>query len=121
MIIKEKIKLLLLIIIPSLIIIIIGILEIKYPDMMKGLNDGYTGRGLAGFMMLIFELFLLLTWGKLAGIITIILTLIIMSICIITILQDSELKPTETNQVLTSQARKFITNKGQSFLKKIGR
>lgn len=118
MISKEKIKLLLFIIIPSLIIIIIGILEIKYPDMMKGFDDGYTGKGFAGFIMLIFELFLLLTWGKIAGVITIILTLLIMGICIITILQDSELKQTETNHLLITKAKKFITNKGKSFLKK---
>lgn len=118
MIIKEKIKLLLLIIIPSLIIILIGILEIKYPNAMKGFDDGYTGRHFAGFLLLIIELFLLITWGKITGIITIIFTLLIMSICIMTVIKNSELESTENNQLLMSKTRKFITNKSKSFFKK---
>jgi hypothetical protein len=60
----EKIKW---VVLPSLLVLGIGILEIKYPHALAGFDDGYTGHGKAGFIMLIFELFLMLTWGKIEG------------------------------------------------------
>jgi hypothetical protein len=65
------------IVLPALFIIGLGILEIKFPHAMDGFDDNYTGRGMAGFIMLLIELFLLLTWGKIGGIITIIIGIII--------------------------------------------
>lgn len=59
------------VILPSLLVIGIGILEIQYPHAMDGFDDGYTGRGIAGLIMLLLELFLMLTWGKFGGVLAI--------------------------------------------------
>lgn len=66
--ISEKIKW---IVLPSLLVIGFGILEIKYPNAMDGFDDGYTGRGAAGLILLLVELFLMITWGKIGGIVAI--------------------------------------------------
>lgn len=34
---------------------------------MDGFDDAYTGHGKAGLIMLLLELFLMLTWGKVGG------------------------------------------------------
>jgi uncharacterized membrane protein len=68
-------------VLPSLLIIGIGILEIKYPHALSNFDDGYTGHGIAGFIMLLIELFLMLTWGKIEGIFLIILGIIAIVIC----------------------------------------
>ena len=78
MTIPEKIKW---VVLPSLIVIGIGILEIKYPHAMQGFDDGYTGRGIAGFIMLLFELFLTLTWGTIEGMVLILLGILVIVIC----------------------------------------
>ncbi len=67
---SEKIKW---IILPSLLVIGLGILEIKYPHAMDGFDDNYTGRGIAGLILLFVELFLMITWGKIGGIVTVLL------------------------------------------------
>jgi hypothetical protein len=59
------------VILPSLLVIGIGILEIQYPHAMDGFDDAYTGHGKAGFIMLLLELFLMLTWGKVGGVLAI--------------------------------------------------
>jgi hypothetical protein len=74
-------KINLLVFLPSLLIIGLGILEIKFPHAMNGFDDNYTGRGAAGFIMLLFELFLMLTWGKIEGIILILLGLLLLLVC----------------------------------------
>lgn len=66
----EKIQV---IVFPSLLIMAIGILEIKFPHALAGFDDGYTGRGVAGLIMLLIELFLMLTWGKIEGYLLILL------------------------------------------------
>jgi hypothetical protein len=66
----EKIKL---VVLSSLLVMGIGILEIKYPHALDGFDDGYTGRGLAGLIMLLIELFFMLTWGKIEGYLLILL------------------------------------------------
>lgn len=78
MTITEKLKR---IVLPSLLVIGIGILEIKYPHAMKGLDDGYTGRGVAGIILLLFELFIMLTWGKIGGVVAILLGMLAIVIC----------------------------------------
>lgn len=70
MTITEKIKW---VVLPAFLVIGIGILEINFPHAMDGFDDGYTGRGVAGFIVLLFELFICLTWGKVAGTIAILL------------------------------------------------
>jgi hypothetical protein len=55
------------VVLPSLLVIGIGILEIQYPHTMDGFDDGYTGRGTTGLIMLIIELFFMITWGKIGG------------------------------------------------------
>ena len=59
------------VILPALLFIAIGILQIKFPQIMDNFDDGYTGRGVAGLIMLSIELFLMLTWGKVAGVVSI--------------------------------------------------
>lgn len=73
---------LLLTIIPGLFVIGIGILEINFPHIMDGLDDGYTGSSGAGFILLLFELFLMLTWGKIEGIFLILLGIILLIVCL---------------------------------------
>ena len=58
---------------PGLSIILLGMLAIKFPHAMDGFDDGYTGRGAAGVILLLFELFVMVTWGKISGAIAILL------------------------------------------------
>ncbi len=69
------------IVLPSLLVIGIGILEIKYPHAMDGFNDNYTGHGAAGLFLLLFELFLMLTWGTIGGIVAILLGMLAIVVC----------------------------------------
>ncbi len=66
----EKIKW---VVLSSLLVMGIGILEIKYPHALDGFDDGYTGRGVAGLIMLLIELVFMLTWGKIEGYLLILL------------------------------------------------
>jgi hypothetical protein len=45
----EKIKK---IVLPSVLVMGLGILEIKYPHAMTSFDDNYTGRGISGFIRL---------------------------------------------------------------------
>ena len=72
MTIAAKIKWLIL---PSLLMLGLGTLEIKFPHAMQGFDDGYTGKGVAGLILLLVELFLTLTWGRIEGVILILLAL----------------------------------------------
>ncbi len=74
----EKIQV---VVLPSLLIIGIGILEINYPDALAGFDYGHDLSGLAGLIVLLFELFLMLTWGKIEGYLLIMLGLSIIVIC----------------------------------------
>lgn len=75
----EKSKLInqFIVIIPGLFIIGLGTLEINFPHAMDGFDDAYTGRGRSGFILLLFELLLMVTWGRIAGIILILLGIIL--------------------------------------------
>jgi uncharacterized membrane protein len=96
MTIVEKIKW---VVLPSLLVIGIGILETKFPQALAGFDDGYTGRGLAGFIMLIIELFLMLTWGKFEGILLIIFGILAIMICFFTKKEQAlESSVTENNK-----------------------
>jgi ABC-type sugar transport system permease subunit len=70
------------IILPALLVIGVGVLEINFPHAMDGFDDSYTGRGGAGLIVLLFELFLWLTWGKIGGAIAILLGTIAIVICL---------------------------------------
>lgn len=76
----EKIKWVILL---SLLVIGVGILEISHPDAMDGFKDNYTGRGVAGLIVLLFELFLMLTWGKIGGTFIILLGVLTIIICLL--------------------------------------
>ncbi len=76
--IAEKIKW---VVLPSLLVTIIGVLEIKYPHALAGFDDGYMGHGKAGLIMLIIELFLMITWGKIEGIFLIMFGILAIVIC----------------------------------------
>ena len=66
----EKIQV---IVFPSLLIMAIGILEIHYPDALANFNYGGDLGGIVGLILLLFELFLMLTWGKIEGYLLILL------------------------------------------------
>ncbi|HEY9601824.1 MAG TPA: hypothetical protein V6C85_09455 [Allocoleopsis sp.] len=70
------------VVLPSLLVIGIGILEIKFPHALAGFDDGYAGHGAAGLIMLTFELFLILTWGKVEGGLLIIFGILAIMICL---------------------------------------
>ncbi len=75
---------------PTLIIISLGVLQIKFPEAMNGFDDGYTGRGLAGIIVLLFELFLVLTWSKTGGFVAIILGILILVLCFLPKQQEAK-------------------------------
>jgi hypothetical protein len=74
----EKIKK---IVLPSVLVMGLGILEIKYPHAMTSFDDNYTGRGISGFILLLIELFITFTWGKVGGVMAILLGGIAIIIC----------------------------------------
>ncbi len=70
------------VVLPALFIIGLGVLAVKFPHAMEGLaNDNYTGSGGAGAVLLIFEFFLWLTWGKIGGVIGILLGVTMIVTC----------------------------------------
>jgi len=93
--------------IPSFILIGIGILEIKYPHVMDNFYDGYTGRGISGFILLLIELFIKFTWGKIEGFIAIILGIFFI---VILLLPDLETKNEQTaEEPETNNQKKSLT------------
>lgn len=94
-------------IIPSFILIGIGILEIKYPHLMDNFDDGYAGHGISGFIMLLIELFIKFTWGKIEGFIAIIIGVFFI---VIFLLPDLEIKNEKiAEQAETNTAKKSLT------------
>lgn len=51
MTVAEKLKW---VVLPSVLLIVIGILEVKHPHAMDGFDDGYTGRGATGLILLLY-------------------------------------------------------------------
>ncbi len=98
----EKIQV---VVLPSLLIIGIGILEINYPDALAGFDYGHDLRGLAGLIVLLFELFLMLTWGKIEGYL-----LIILGISIIVIFLWTK-KKREPETSVTENNKNSFTNR----------
>lgn len=96
------------IVLPALILIGIGVLEINFPHVMDNCDDGYTGRGVAGLIVLLFELFLCLTWGKLEGAIAILLGITAIVICL---LPKKEQTETDLVKSLESEDSKSLNNK----------
>jgi hypothetical protein len=79
MTITEKLKW---VVLPSLIVIGIGILEIKFPHAIQDIDGGYAGlRGGSFVFVLAFRLFIMLTWGTIEGVILILLGLLPIVIC----------------------------------------
>jgi hypothetical protein len=68
-------------VLPSLLLMGVGILEIKYSHALAGFDDGYTGHGVAGLILLLIELFLMLTWGTIEGYLLIMLGILAIVIC----------------------------------------
>jgi len=85
------------VILPALIVIGVGVLEINFPHVMDGFNDGYTGRGVAGLILLLFELFVSLTWGKIGGFVAIFLGSTAIVICSLSKSDQVEAKPVKKN------------------------
>lgn len=109
MTIKEKLQW---IILPALFVIAIGIVEINFPHAMEGFDDAYTGRGLAGFILLIFELFLTLTWGKIEGIILILLGMIPIVLCFS---PSSDTKSDTKNKIIPWQLGGYLLSSPLTF------
>ncbi|MBW4482424.1 MAG: hypothetical protein KME14_07770 [Tildeniella torsiva UHER 1998/13D] len=75
----------------SLALVGCGSVEYKFPQALEGFDDGYTGRGFAGLVLLIVELILMVTWGRIAGLILIalgILLLLVYFFCVTIILKE---------------------------------
>ncbi len=104
MAITEKLKW---IVLPSLLVIGLGTLEINFPHAMDGFDDGYTGTGVAGFIMLLFELFLMLTWGKVGGTFAILLGMLAIVICLLPNMAQTEEQPTDS--LMTENEKRLIT------------
>lgn len=88
------------IVLPSLFLIGFGSLEINFPHAMNGFEDNYTGRGTAGLIILLFEMFLMLTWGKIGGIIAILLG-IALAIVISFLLNNEQAEEQSTESLIT--------------------
>lgn len=99
----ERVKL---VILPLLAVMGIGILAIQYPHALDGFDDGYTGRGVAGLIMLCIELFLMLIWGKVGGTIIVIIG-VVMPILACFLPND---QPEELTKNLTTEDKKQATS-----------
>ena len=97
------------IVLPTSFFLGMGILQIKFPHAMDNFDDGYTGRGIAGVIMLFIELFLIFAWGKILGFISIFLGVIILVTCWwLTKPNDNTLEPaTVNNSDLQTERRTF--------------
>lgn len=62
----------------------LGALEIKFPGALSlsTFDDNYTGAGWAGLVVLVFEIILVATWGKVSGIILIFSGIFLMGVWI---------------------------------------
>lgn len=81
----------------SLSLVGCGSIEYKFPQALEGFDDNYTGRGFAGLFLLIVELILMVTWGRIAGLFLIalgILLLLAYFLFVIVILKEDS-KPQE--------------------------
>ena len=96
-------------IIPSFILIGIGILEINYPYVMNNFDDAYTGRGISGFILLLIELFIKLTWGKLEGFIAIILGVFLIVIFLLPDFEAIRIENSNVGWVEQSETQQFST------------
>jgi hypothetical protein len=88
----EKIKYF---VIPSFLLIGLGIFEVKYPHLMDSFDDGYTGHGKSGLTMLLLELFIKFTWGKIEGFLAILLGVFLIVIGFLPDIKESDEKPLE--------------------------
>ncbi|WP_448574038.1 hypothetical protein [Trichothermofontia sp.] len=96
-------------IIPALLVIGVGVLEINFPHAMDGFDDGYTGRGGAGLVMLLFELFVWLTWSKIGGAIAIFLGTMAVVICLLP-KNEEEVEAKPTQNFLTDSDKNLTRN-----------
>jgi heme/copper-type cytochrome/quinol oxidase subunit 2 len=113
MTIAEKLKW---VVLPSLIVIGIGILEIKYPHAFQGFDDNYTGRGMAGFIMLLIELFIMLTWGTIEGIVLIVLGILPIVICFFPF--KDQVNESEENEKLRDVVAVSAFSVGKAYVKR---
>jgi uncharacterized membrane protein len=114
MTIAEKLKWFVL---PSLIVIGIGILEIKYPHAMQGSEGGYAGLGgKSGFFVLTFKLFLMLTWGKIEGIILILLGILPIVICFFPF--KEQVNESESNEKLRAVVAVSAFSVGKAYVQR---
>lgn len=68
----------------------LGTLELTFPNALSlsTLNDNYTGKGWSGIVVLVFELILAVTWGRISGIILIAIGLFWLGIWIMSYAQS---------------------------------
>lgn len=107
------------IILPALLVIGVGVLEINFPHTMDSFDDGYTGRGVAGLIMLLFELFIWLTWSKIGGAIAILLGTTAIVICLLPKSEQVEAKPIQS--FVTDDDKNLTNNALASFALRAGR
>lgn len=69
------------VILPSLLLIGLGLLEIKFPHVMNGFYDYYAGHTKAAIFILIFEYLVAWSWGTVTGIALVSLGLFLLIVC----------------------------------------
>lgn len=111
------------IILPALLVIGVGVLEINFPHAMDGFDDGYTGRGGVGLIVLLFELFVWLTWSKIGGAIAISLGTTAIVICLLPKSEQVEAKPiksfvTDDEKNLTNTLASFAFRASKNYVKR---
>jgi hypothetical protein len=116
MVFTEKLKW---IILPALLVIGVGVLEIHFPHAMDGFDDNYTGRGAAGLIVLLFELFIWLTWGKIGGVIAILLGTMAIVICLLPKSEQVKAKPIKSS--VTDNDKNLTNNALASFALRVGK
>jgi hypothetical protein len=104
------------IILPALLVIGLGVLEINFSHAMDGFSGSHTGGSLARhgnagglvlIVLLLFELFVWLTWSKIGGAIAILLGTTAIVLCVLPKTEHLEAKPTQSS---VTEDDKSLTN-----------
>jgi len=100
----------------------IGILQIKYPSTLSGFNDNYTGRGKAGFVVLLIELLFVLIWSPIGGILLISLTVLAIFLYLLLELPSGNTVKVEKNDnpsaVIKQEVFRLGIRAGKNFVEK---
>lgn len=89
-----------------LLLFSLGALELNFPNALSlsTFNDNYTGTGWAGLIVLVFELILAATWGKISGIILIAAGIFLLGIWVMDYRQNKSKLVIDSNDNETDNA-----------------